>query len=108
MINYEWIISATERAVNLEGLPDVIQTIHWRYKGIDENGVTAEIYNATSVGAPNPEDFTPYDGITSSDVIGWLEDILDVPAMQSNLADQIAYTIAPTTITEPLPSAPVV
>lgn len=108
MTTFNWTISATERAVNLDGLSDVIQVIHWRYRGTDENGVTAETYGATSVGAPNPQDFTPYDGITESDVIGWLEDILDVPSMQTSLEAQIVILITPTTITGPLYSAPVV
>ncbi len=108
MTTFNWTISATERAVNLDGLSDVIQVIHWRYRGTDENGVTAETYGATAVGAPNPQDFTPYDGITESDVIGWLEDILDVPSMQTSLEAQIALIITPTTITGPLYSAPVV
>ena len=107
MTTFNWTISATERAVSLDGLSDVIQTVHWRYRGTDQNGVTAETYGATAVGAPNPQDFTPYDGITASDVEGWLEVLLDVPAMQTNLEAQIALLINPTTITGPLYSAPV-
>ena len=108
MTTFNWTISATERAVSLDGLSDVIQTVHWRYRGTDENGVTAETYGATAVGAPNPQDFTPYDGITAADVEGWLEVLLDVPTMQANLEVQIALIINPTTITGPLYSAPVV
>ena len=108
MTTFNWTISATERAVSLDGLSDVIQTVHWRYRGTDENGVTAETYGATAVGAPNPQYFTPYDGITAADVEGWLEVLLDVPTMQANLEVQIALIINPTTITGPLYSAPVV
>ena len=108
MTAFNWTISATERAVSLDGLPDVIQVVHWRYRGTDQNGVTAETYGATTVGAPNPQDFTPYDGITAADVEGWLETLLDVPTMQTNLEAQIASLINPTTITGPLYSSPVV
>jgi hypothetical protein len=108
MTTFNWTISATERAVSLDGLPDVIQVVHWRYRGTDENGVTVETYGATSVGAPNPQDFTPYDGITAADVEGWLENLLDVSSMQTNLEAQIALIITPTTITGPLYSPPVV
>lgn len=107
MTTFNWTISATERAVSLDGLPDVIQVVHWRYGGTDENGITAETYGATAVGAPNPQDFTPYDGITATDVEGWLENLLDVSSMQTNLEAQIALIINPTTITGPLYSAPV-
>lgn len=108
MTTFNWTISAVERAINLDGLQDVIQTIHWRYRGTDENGVTAETYGATAVGQPNPQDFTPFDDVTASDVEGWLEVLLDVPSMQANLQAQIALLITPTTITGPLYSAPVV
>jgi len=108
MVTFNWTISAVERAISLDGLSDVIQTIHWRYRGIDENGVTAETYGATAVGEPNPQDFTPFDEVTASDVEGWLVNLLDVPSMQANLEAQIALIITPTTITGPLYSAPVV
>jgi hypothetical protein len=102
MITFNWTISAVERAISLNGLQDVIQTVHWRYRGTDENGVTAETYGAVAVGQPNPQDFTPFDEITASDVEGWLENILDVPSMQANLESQITLIINPTTITGPL------
>ena len=108
MITFNWTISAVERAINLDGLQDVIQTVHWRYRGTDENGVTAETYGAVAVGQPNPQDFTPFDDVTASDVEGWLEVLLDVPSMQANLEAQIALIITPITITGPLYSAPVV
>lgn len=107
MTTFKWTISATERAVSLDGLPDVIQVVHWRYRGTDENNITTETYGATSVGVPNPQDFTPYDEVTAADVEVWLENLLDVPSMQTNLKAQIALIINPTTITEPLYSPPV-
>jgi len=108
MTTFNWTISAVERAISLDGLQDVIQTVHWRYRGTDENGVTAETYGAVTVGEPNPQDFTPFDDVTASDVEGWLEVLLDVPSIQANLEAQIALLITPTTITGPLYSAPVV
>lgn len=107
MTTFNWTISAVERAISLDGLQDVIQTVHWRYRGTDENGVTAETYGAVAVGEPNPQDFTPFDEVTASDVEGWLEVLLDVPSLQVNIEAQIALLITPTTITGPLYSAPV-
>jgi hypothetical protein len=122
MTTFNWTISAVERAVSLDELSDVIQTVHWRYRGTDENGITAETYGATPIGEPNPQDFTPWDEVTESDVIGWLEAIMSVvpevaegeeaqptqlEKMQSNIENQIALLITPKTITGPLYSAPV-
>ena len=107
MTTFNWTIAAVERVVSLDELQDVIQIVHWRYRGITENGVTAEIYGSISIGDPNPEDFTPFNEVTASDVEGWLMNLLDVPSMQENLESQIASIIAPTTITGPLYTAPV-
>ena len=114
MTTFNWTISAVERAVNLNGLPDVIQVVHWRYRGIDENGISAELYGANALGDPNPEDFTPYTEVTSADVEGWLESIFsitdeeaEVPIskldqMKLNIQDQIELLINPVTIIGPL------
>lgn len=112
MITFNWTISATERAVESNGLQGVIKVVHWRYRGTDENEIMTELYGATSVGDPNPEDFTPYDGITESDVIGWLESILgavteegqpsQLDNMKSNIENQISLLVNPVMITGPL------
>ena len=117
MTTFNWNISSVERAVSLDGLSDGIQTVHWRYRGTNENGVTAETYGATAVGEPNPQDFTPWDEVTEADVEGWLVSIMSVvpeveegeeekptqlEQMQENLETQIALLITPTTITSPL------
>ena len=121
MTTFNWTISAVDRAVTLDELSDVIQTVHWRYSGTDENEVTAETYGATSIGNPNPQDFTPWDSVTETDVIGWLEAIMSVVPevaegeeaqptelenMKANIEKQIALLVTPTTITGPLYSAP--
>jgi len=108
MTTFNWAEPVAERAVSKNGLSDVIQTVHWRYRGTNENGITAETYGATTIGDPNPQDFTPFTEVTSADVQGWLENILDVPSMQANLQAQIDLLVTPTTITGPLYSAPVV
>jgi hypothetical protein len=123
MTTFNWTTSAVERELNLDGLTDVIKTVHWRYRGTDENGVTAETYGATAIGNPNPQDFTPFNEVTESDVIGWLEDIMSVvpeviegeevedtqlEKMKLNIENQIKLLTTPKTITGPLYSQPVV
>lgn len=124
MITFNWTISAAEREVNLDGLENVIKTLHWVYRGTDENGITAETYGLTAIGNPNPESFTPWQEVSDQVAIGWLEGILSTtPALmpegaetsptqlerlQANIEAQIALLVAPKTITGPLYSAPVV
>ena len=121
MITFNWTISAAERELELDGLADVIKIVHGRYRGTDENGVTAETYGATSIGNPNPQDFTPWDEVTATDVEGWLEVIMRVvpdveegtdpkltqlEQMQITLEANIALLISPKSLTGPLYSAP--
>ena len=107
MTTFNWTIPAVERAVSYNGLSEVIQTVHWRYRATDENGVTTETYGASTLSDPNPENFTSFNEVTSLVVQTWLENILDMPSIQANLQAQIDLIINPITITGPLYTAPV-
>ena len=117
MITFNWTIPSVERKTSLDGLSDVIKTVHWRYRGTDKDGVTAETYGSLSLEDPNPEDFTPWDEVTSTDVIGWLESIMSkklpveegedpkptqLEQIQANIISQIDLIKKPQTITGPL------
>jgi len=105
MITYKWIFSAFDCRVDEDGMQDVVTTVHWRYNGTNEDGISAEIYGAQSVGTPTPDAFTPYPDLSEEQVIGWMEETLDVEAMQLNLATQIELIINPVMVTLPPPFA---
>jgi hypothetical protein len=105
MITYKWIFSAFDCRVDEDGMQDVVTTVHWRYNGTNEDGISAEIYGAQSVGTPTPDAFTPYPDLSEEQVIGWMEETLDVEAMQLNLATQIELIINPVYVTLPPPFA---
>jgi hypothetical protein len=107
--NFLWVISQLNCAVESEGLPNVINVIHWRYNATQVDGDKtwfAETYGASSVAQPNPQNFVPYEDVTEAEVISWLEEILPVDAMQASLEANIALQITPTEVTLPLPWAP--
>jgi hypothetical protein len=109
MTQFKFVISALNCAVELEGLPDVIQCIHWRYQATQVDGDKtwfAETYGTASVGQPNPQNFVPYEDVTEAEVINWLEEVLPVDAMQASLEANIALQINPVEITLPLPWLP--
>ena len=106
MTQFKFVISALNCAVELEGLPDVIQIIHWRYQATQVDGDKtwfAETYGASSVAQPNPQNFVPYEDVTEAEVISWLEEILPMEAMQASLEANIALQINPVEVTLPLP-----
>ena len=102
MTNFEWIISAMECKVKEDNLSDVVILVHWRYNATSEE-YFADTYGATSVPMPTGEDFTPYAELTKDQVTGWLEGILDVPAMQLQLEANIELQINPIDVTLPPP-----
>lgn len=99
---FEWIISACDVILNEGTMKDVITTIHWRYNATND-GFFADMYGASAVGQPTPADFTDYDQVTKDQMIGWLEEVLDVPAMQDQLNAQIELLKHPVTATLPPP-----
>jgi hypothetical protein len=106
---FSWVISQLNCAVESEGLPDVINMIHWRYNATQVDGgktYFADIYGASSVAQPNPQNFIPYADVTETEVIGWLEQILPVEDMQAGLEANIALQINPVEVTLPLPWLP--
>lgn len=105
---FDWIISAMDCKIHEGEMTDVVQTVHWRYNATDvveEKTYFAEMYGATAVGEPTPEDFTSYPDLTKEQVVGWLEATLDVTAMQENLTKQIELQINPIDVTLPPPFA---
>lgn len=98
MITYKWTFSAFDCKVD-EKLEKVVTNVHWRYSGTDEDGISADTYGAKSVGEPNPDAFTPYPDLSEEQVIGWMESVIDMEEMNSNIAKQIELIKNPIQIT---------
>jgi hypothetical protein len=103
MITYKWNFPAFDCIVNEDGMQDVVTTVHWRYAGTNEDGVTSEIYGAQAVGTPTPDAFTPYPELSEEQVIGWMESVMDIEEMKTNIANQIDLIANPVTVTLPPP-----
>jgi hypothetical protein len=102
MINYKWTFPAFDCRVD-EKLDKVVTTVHWRYEGTNQDGITVETYGAQAVSDPNPDAFTPYPDISEDQVIGWMESIIDVSAMQEDISQRIDLIITPVIVTLPAP-----
>lgn len=103
MITYTWAIGPFDCILNEDGMQKVVTTIHWRYRGADLDGTSAELYGAQAVGAPDPENFTPFTEITPEQAQEWLEDIMDMDAMKASIDSQINLIKNPVTATLPAP-----
>lgn len=88
---YSWRINALDAKIHEDDLDNVIYTVHYTLIGQDDS---EEPVSASSIGTLgvqyNPENpFISYDDLTKEDVVGWLEDGLDVDSMKENLDKQI-------------------
>lgn len=102
MTTFTWSEPILDLKLDHTELEKVIINIHWRYSAIDDDGVTAETYGCKSVPSPNPEAFTTYEEVTMEMVSGWLESMMDMEAIQSNLEAQINLKKNPISMTAPL------
>ena len=99
-ITYKWDIPQMNAHIQAEGEDNVIYTVHYRYTGSEESG--GKTYSSTNIGTQSytyvaGDPFVPYADTEAFEnvVIGWLEDSLDVPAMQASIAATIALEITP-------------
>lgn len=106
-ITYNWVISAMdEYPTTDDNLTDVVFNVHWRRNAtevVEDKTYFADIYGSQSVPAPSAEDFIPYENLTFEQVCGWLEDAMDVEALDAALAKQIDEQINPSVVSLPLP-----
>lgn len=99
---FAWIIVQLDCAPSYEGMQDYVVKAHWRYGAQFESYFT-DMYGEQSFTEVSGPDFTPYADLTESQVIGWLEGALDVPAMQAQLAQSIENMVNPPVVVLPLP-----
>lgn len=87
-----------------DGMTNVIQTIHWRLTGTDENGISSDVYGSQSFPKPSEEGFIPFEDLTKEIVVGWLEATLDVPALEAQIEAQINLINNPVMVQLSLPN----
>jgi hypothetical protein len=106
MINYVWNTNPCECVISEDGLTNIIQTVHWRLTGTDENGISSEVYGAQSFPPPTSADYIPFDQCYQDVVVGWLSSVLDVPALETQIADAIYLINNPIMVQLNLPVSP--
>jgi hypothetical protein len=99
MIKFIWVISSLDCDVNKDGLKNVVKTIHWRLLGVNDNNISAELFGAQTIGEPNKDNFKAFDDLEKQDIIDWLNAVMDISALEENIAQKIELIENPTTVT---------
>jgi hypothetical protein len=103
---YKWMIMQMDTKPQEGDLHDVVATVHWRRHASYVSGSvtgSAEVYGAMACATPSETDFTAYPDLTFEHVCGWLNNGLDVDALNTSLNNQIENQINPPIINLPLP-----
>ena len=103
MNTYKFHINAVDVHTQVGDLEKVVYNVHWSYIAQDENGNTASMIGVQTVEEPNADNFTAFDQLVQDDIISWIEPLMEVADMQSNLDAQIAEKVAPTKQTLQVP-----
>lgn len=102
-INYTWLFSNPNCIISLDGMSQIVQTIHWRLIGT-QGEFTAQNYGAVSLPVPtNPDDYIPYEDLTEEWFISQVESHTDITAVKENIAAQIELLEHPVMDSPPLP-----
>ena len=108
MTTYNWTIQAMDCVPQEDGHTDVVVTAHWNVQGTDGT-YTASAYGTQSFTYDSGKAFIPYESLTESEVVTWVQDAMGpegVASLQANLDTQIENQINPPIVTPPLPWAP--
>jgi hypothetical protein len=88
---YNWRINALDVKVHENDLDNVIYIIHWSFIAKDDSFEPVSESSIGTLGVQYTEEnpFIPYEDLTKEDVVGWLEEGLDVDSMKENLDRKI-------------------
>jgi hypothetical protein len=103
MITYKWEVLSLYTKPSLDGLEDVVRRITWRYQ-ITDGGNYGEIYQDTYL--PDPTDsntYIAYANLSEETILGWVQSIEDVPALQAELQLRLEKSKNPDIIENKLP-----
>lgn len=68
---FKWVIVDVQVALKHEGINDVVTAVNWRYEGTNGMCITS-VHGLTELDPIDPNDYIPFDRLTSQQVIDWL------------------------------------
>jgi len=103
MITYKWEVLSLYTKPSLDGLENVVRRVTWRYQ-ITDGGNYGEIYQDTYLPDPSGSNtYIAYPNLTEETILGWIQSIEDVPALQAELQLRLEKSKNPDIIENKLP-----
>jgi len=85
-----------------DGLSNVVTAINWICTGTDGT-VSSSSSGTATLGTPNPAEFVPYADITQSLAYQWVSGCISMPAVEAQIAMQVAELSKPVIQTQAPP-----
>jgi len=101
-----WYINKMESLPTDGELKNFVINVHWvRYAKETINGVDyyVSVYGAQSFSKDDVANFIPYEDLTYDIVSSWIDNSIDVAALDLNLDQQIENQVNPPIVSLPLP-----
>ena len=101
-----WFINQMDSLPTDGDLKDFVINVHWNRNAKETiNGVEyfASVYGAQSFSKDDVANFIPYEDLTYDIVSSWLDNSIDVAALDLNLDAQIENQVNPPIVVLPLP-----
>jgi hypothetical protein len=92
MKEYFWIINQLDCVPQVGNLQNVVTTVHWTYK-VKEGDNYGSINGSSSFDAQEvvtQKNFVPTENLSQKDVEGWLENSLDMVALQDVVEHELS------------------
>lgn len=102
MTQFNWVINQMDTKPTEDGLTDVVVIVHYT-RTAQDGDINVSSYGTMGCSTPSETDFTAYPDLTYNQVCSWLDNGLDVPAIDLGLQQQIDNIINPPIIVLPLP-----
>jgi hypothetical protein len=117
MITYNWDCKTVDTYPTHAGESDVVYNVHWRVTGtsdqVDSDGTLTQvtIIGTQSLNTDDLSNFTAFDTVVHSDVVGWVKEAMGEEAVaniESSIEGQINNLITPVSVTLTVADDPVV
>lgn len=108
MVNYTWNCKTVDTYPTHAGESDVVYNVHWRVTGTSEDlDANGNPYSSTNIGTQSLStddlsNFTAFDTVVHSDVIGWVKAAMgedQVASIEESIENKINSLITPVSVT---------
>ncbi len=94
MVNFKTEVLSLYTVRSQDGLSDVVKRCTWR-EVAEKDGVIAQFHKNTEFLPPESNNFSSYDSLSHSTIIGWIHELEDIQTIRLNLSAELEGMLQP-------------